>query len=190
MEYQKLSLEIQQELSDQKEKMLYDKLFKLYKKDKPLQKLLDRAENGDYDTYTFDESGMLCGVIELNKKDYPFLQEYLDFNMLSGYVSDYGLELCCGEAITVNWNHGRNEYFIYDHESRKSIIEKYDEKPEEYYHAKIEQWQRKKGVFNDVVKIGYYGEYLGHVNTKLGNASDKEVQKIIDQCEVTENESD
>lgn len=166
-------------------------LFALYDKDETLMKFFNKVECCDApENYEFDECGMLISTYDLpfNLDAYPYFSEYIEGQMV-GYFNENEkrMEVCHGAPITVNWNHSNREYFIFDHDTNKSICDHHDtELPEEYYHALIEQHQRKAGVFSDVVTVDYYGGYVAHVNTDMGNLTDSEVIEIIGKYENNE----
>lgn len=170
-------------------------LFKVYETDELLIEFLKKTENHDSpDCYEFDESGTLCACFKIPFKltDYPYFSEYYNLNGIGYLNKETGcVESPCGETITVNWNHSRNSYFIYDHETRKSIVEKKEDKPKEYYLARIEQYQRNRGVFGNVVSINWYdGSYIEHVTIpqEIINLNDAELTKFIEKYEINETE--
>lgn len=149
-------------------------LFELYDSTPIIKEFLNRVENIDKpDSYQFNSfDGYLESVFEptFNVKDFPFIDEYFNENFIGHYDSKNNQFLVChGPSITVDWNHDRNSYFVYDRESRKPIIESRRSieghptiSENAYVAAKIAQYQNKQGVFNDVVVIDYYGHYLKH----------------------------
>jgi hypothetical protein len=187
-EYKEISNKIAMEVNTLETEMLKE-LFTKYDADETIQKALEKAENGDYEDYAFDESGMLVGLVRIDLDDFPHIGEYIQQKDVIAYADkDLNcLTVCCGNPIVMDWNHDRHGYFIYDTELRKVIVKSRDnEKSEEYYNAKLEKHMREMGCFPDVVKVDSQGQYLKHVDTKLGNVKDEEIDAIIAKEEQTE----
>jgi hypothetical protein len=161
------------------------KAFKILEKMPEVLKVLEDLESMQNGKYSFDECGELVYTVEVPNEiaDLPFINDFLtrDFGFLTGKKhNDLRLGQFCGPCITIDWNHGRNSYFIYDHETRKPVIEKREEYMTlEYVSAVIELYQNKQGVFNDIVEIdSYYGFYNKHFSgSKIKNL--KHAERII-----------
>lgn len=170
-----------------------EKVFKLYDQVPDISKVITRLENMEGGQYHINDYGDLIYSVEVPKniRELPLINDYLTQDFASIYPSartcgnDLFIYQNCGEFISVNFYAYRNSYFVYDHETRKLIIEKETKgMPLEYIRAKIEKHMRKQGVFGDVIEMGYHGEYLRHFETKLGNATDEEVNAIVDAWEA------
>lgn len=179
-----------------KEESLKQDLFKLYENDKKIKAFLTRVENcNNPDNYSFDSFGMLISSYspDFDLDAYPFFSEFVDSLMVGHFnEKESVMENCHGESVTINWNHDRSTYFVYDGESRKAIIEKKEKWMDEtYVAAKIAQFQNEQGVFNEVVEIDYYGGYNGHFSLsshldarEVKNLDDKSgLDKIIERYE-------
>jgi hypothetical protein len=149
-----------------------DRACKLFEDIPEINKLLVDLEMMRNGEYSIDESGELIYSIEVPKEiaDLPFINDYLtkDYAFLTGKKhNDLRIAQCCGEFISVDWNHERDCYFVFDHESRKAIIEKRLEwMDERYTAAMIELYQHNKGIFGDVIEINSrYGWYEKHFDT-------------------------
>lgn len=164
------------------------KLFALYENIKEIQELLAKRENFEDVEYEFDECGSLVSYLEIPKEvlQLPEVEEFLSQEY--GYVKGDRLYQFQGDPITVNWNHKRDQYFVYDAGTSKPIIKKREEWMDDLYvEAVIAQYQTKRGIFEDVVMID--GCYLKHVNftTLLQRVSslddEKEIQEVIETYE-------
>jgi hypothetical protein len=185
---------------------LKKELFSLYSETSEILDLLNRAENCVDPDYSFDEAGLLVSRYypKFDPKKYPFFDEFLE-DCFFGYWEEKEkyLEVCHGEAITINWDHDRNSYFVHDSEAGKAVIdsrrsiEGHAEISEKaYVAAKIAEYQNKAGYFNDVVEIdSRYGQYLGHFDlmaplVPYGIDSLDDREKINDLISRYENENE
>jgi hypothetical protein len=193
-------INLEQNEASKKVDALKEKLFKEYDKEKELKNLVSKLEN-EPDGYEFDEGSFLNSYVSVDDdiiSEHPYLDEYFSSNFhcylvkVPGTRNEYTLQQSHGPAITVDWNHERNSYFVYDCEAGEKIIEKREDWMDEtYVAAVIAQYQNKAGVFNDVVNIdSRYGQYDGHFNLSkhlkglVENLDDvKGLQKIIDRYE-------
>lgn len=182
-------------------------LFKAYDQDATLTAFLGRVEDcTDPDGYQFDQTGMLVSLYNLNFEAaaFPYLEDYITSKTIGYYEeSEARVEVCHGEVITINWNHDRNSYFVYNGEFRKPIISKRIEggskiTEEDYVRAKIEQHMRASGVFGDVVEVSNYdGSYIKHFSMRfpwsdtenLEDITDEKLQSLVDQYENNEEEN-
>lgn len=161
------------------------KAFELFDSIPEIASLLTDLENMRNGEYSIEESGLLFYSIEVPKHiaDLPFINDYLtqDYFNLTGHRHN-GLRLsqCCGEYISVAWNHGRNSYFVYDSELGHGIIDNQEEwMDEKYVAAKIELHQKQRGVYNHSIRTcPRYGSYEEHFDTFKALGTQTELSEL------------
>ncbi len=159
------------------------KIFAYYDECKEIQELLNKRDTPE--DYKIDECGELVSYVTI-PEDILALPEIKDYlSQEYGYVRDDELTQFHGPYISIDWNHERNSYFVYDTESRHPIIDKREEWMDEIYvGAVIAEFQTHQGVFNDIIEIcSRYGSYQGHFKF---DALLKRVNNLEDEKGITE----
>lgn len=178
--------------------------FELFKDIPEIDKLTRDLENMRNGEYSINEYGELEYSIEVPSEiaDLPFINDYLtrDYGHLTGKKdNDLRLAQSMGGFISVNHEHDKGEYFVYDHDSNKPIIEtRKDWMDNRYVAAVIEFYQHETGCFNDVIEIcSRYGSYEKHFNTfkelnidvdHFTEIDSKDLLKIIESYNQGEND--
>ena len=169
------------------EEAVKKELFKAYESLEEIKALISSGENLEHGEYTFNNHGEFCYQIELSDsiKSLPFIDDFL--NECGPFWVDLKnnlLEVNLISPITVNWNHGRNSYFVYDQDNRKCVINSFKNDcngDETLARLMIEKYQRDSGEFGDVIEVcDRYGQYLGHVLSEYGKLSDEEFKKVYE----------
>lgn len=165
------------------EKSYREQAFKIYDASEMIKTLIRDVENFKDVDYTFDEFGDFLAFFDCSNEilGLPFIDDYFSKNHPMIYVGRGHLKgfltvhLC--PPITVNWNHDRNEYFMYDHDAGQPIIEKSSDLDdnEELIFLALERYMRKTGIFPDIISIYGDGSYRCHIDTKMGSMTDDEI---------------
>lgn len=193
-----------EQASKRYDESLARKAFKLFDANKKVSgivsKLARDLENCEGGEYSFDDDGDFIYSVEVPDEilEYPFINDYIlhviEYGHLMGKKhNDLRIAQHLGAPITVNWDHEKGDYFVYDRESRKVIIDKRQEwMSESYVAAKIELYQLQRGCWSDVVEIcSRYGSYEKHFNTHKvlnGKVSKEELEAVIDAHLTSESE--
>ena len=169
------------------------KIFEYYKDVAEINKLISDLENVQNGQYEIDNFGELIYSIDVPKhiKELPEIGDYL--NQDFGHYYDGKISIGMGGFISINYSRDDRSYFVFDHDSRKPIINERVKREhptiseDDYLRAKIELYQRKLGEFKDVVIVDYYGGYDKHFEFMSDSElTDKELQEIVDQYEIDE----
>jgi hypothetical protein len=173
-----------------RENEVKEKLFEAYNEIEEIKTLESQAENLENGEYTFTEHGDFAYQIEIDEDilKLPFISDYFE-GQGPGHVNlkEKNITIFCGGPITVNWNHCKRSYFVYDQETGKPVIESFENdcyENETLALLMIEKYQRSTGCFGDVIEIcDRYGSYIKHVDSKFGNLSDDELKAEIKKIE-------
>jgi len=170
------------------------KVFGYYDECKEVQKVLSDLQNFNKGNYSIEDFGDLVYSVKVpdDLADMPLINDYLtqDYGFILPYTKGMGNDLrlgqFCGEYISVDFEHDRNSFFVYDHGINKPVIEKrLDWMDDNYIKMKIELWQQRKGEFNDVIVIDRYGAYVRHfeMNLSEGLHDIKKLESALTQYE-------
>lgn len=142
-------------------------IFDHYSKLSELNKLLNDLSDGVIGEHTLDESGELIRYIFLSH-DYvqlPYLNDYisqLDLGLYSESLKNGCVQVntYCGPHISVQFGHSSDNYFVYDHDTNKPIIENEGDLTVKETYAKINEYQGNLGEFSYVIEIDNYGSFV------------------------------
>lgn len=162
------------------------------------EKIESFIEDPYNNNYFFDEAGEFCSAIDLTEEIEALGEEEREtINALVERISlgvgyfkntryEKTLSQCIGAYPTIyRPSAGSREYVIFSVELRLKV-EKV--KSEEHAMAIIEQAMRKAGVFENIVKVDWHGNFVELMDTKLGNVSDEELKALVDSFEASEDE--
>jgi hypothetical protein len=167
-------------------------LHELYSKSDDINGVLKKLENMEGGEYHINEYGDLTYLVEVPQDiaNLPEINDYLtkDYAFIHPRARrserDLFIGQSCGEFISVNY-YAERSFFVYDNDNRRAVIEKHEDwMSDQYVRAIIERYQRAQGVFGDVVKVGYHGEYLSHFETLGENLTDIQLGDLIEGYEV------
>lgn len=172
-----VKMNCEQEIEDLKDSELveFTRQLKSSGKFKLLEDALSKLESSkDLTTVEYDHEFMhqyirfdFSDIIDVDSKlERELLVRFLeenDFFMIPDFENSV-LTMNIGPCICIG-----PDGIVWDQDSNKVILKKHDYETTEERNEKIEEYMEKNGYFPSVVKLDYYGQPIGYVNTTKGN---------------------
>lgn len=172
-----VKMNCEQEIEDLKDSALveFTRQLKSSGKLKLLEDALSKLESSkDLTTVEYDHEFMhqyirfnFSDIIDADSKlERELLVRFLeenDFFMIPDFENSL-LTMNIGPCICISY-----DGVVWDQDSSKVILREHDYETTEERNEKIEEYMEKTGCFPSVVKLDYYGQPIGYVNTTKGN---------------------